>query len=115
MSTYEMFHSQLRSSADLAGVFESDGEVAYFYLYNTTHPEGHKVLGAIRVLSGNPDFKENEIAICWDKAEKKVGLRIRGQLWAAFDADTRAAYGGNYQVGSKPDIPPAIAAYFRII
>ena len=114
MST-QMFDSQLRSSADMAGVFESDGEVAYFYLYNTTQPERHKVLGAIRVLLGAPDFKENDIAICWDKSESKVGLRIRGQLWAVFDADTGAAYGGNYQVGGKADIPPAIATYFQII
>ncbi len=114
MST-QMFDSQLRSSADLAGVFESDGEVAYFYLYSTVQQEKHKVLGAIRVLSGVPDFEENDIAVSWDKAESKVGLRICGQLWAVFDTDTGAAYGGDYRAGGKADIPPEIATHFRII
>jgi len=113
MPTDEMFDSQLRSIGDLAGVFEFDGDVAYFYLYNTTQPEKKKVLGTIRVLAGTPDFEEEDVAICWDKTESKVGLRIRDKLWAVFDADTGAAYGGNYERGSEAKVPPPIAACFE--
>lgn len=113
MHTDEMFNSALRSVGDFAGVFEFDGDVAYFYLYDTTQPEQHKVLGAIHVLSGTPDFKEDEVAICWDRSETKVGLRIKGKLWAAFDADARKGYGGDYRAGGTAEIPPAIDASFR--
>jgi len=113
MPTDEMFDSQLRSGGDFAGVFEFDGDVAYFYLYDTTKPENEKVLGAIRVLTGTPDFEEDDVAIRWDKGEGNVGLLIRGELWAAFDAATRAAYGGNYHAGSRAEIPEEIAAYFE--
>ncbi len=113
MSTDEMFDSRLRATGDLAGVFEFDGDVAYFYLYSTAEPEQKKVLGAIRVLVGMPDFAEQDVAICWDNTESKVGLRIRGNLWAAFDADSGTAYGGNYHTGSSPEIPPSVAACFE--
>ena len=109
----EMFDSQLRSIGDFAGVFEFDGEVAYFYLYDTTKAEKEKTLGAIRVLTGTPDFEEEGVAICWDESEGKVGLLIQGKLWAAFDATTKAAYGGNYHAGSRAEIPTEITASFE--
>src|SRR5262245_45852274 len=113
MPADEIFDTQLRSTGDLAGVFEFDGDAAYFYLYDKTQPERKKVLGAIHILSGSADFEEEDIAICWDKTESKVGLRIRGQLWAAFDSDTGAAYGGNYRADNNAEIPPEIAASFE--
>lgn len=83
MPADEMFESQLRSRGDLAGVFEFGGEVVYFYRYSTIRLGKRKIRGAIHILSGAPDFREDDIAICWDQAESKVGLRIResfGQL-----------------------------------
>src|SRR5205823_6341887 len=100
MSIDEIFLSQIRSIGDLAGVFEFDGETGYFYLYEMANPEGKKIIGSIRVLAGMPDFEEEDVMICWDKTETRVGLHIRGQLWAAFDANVRAAYGGNYHARS---------------
>ena len=115
MATDEMFDSVLRSAGDFAGVFEFDGDVGYFYLYDTTQPEKNKILGAIRMFSGEaPDFKEDEVAICWDRTETKVGLRIKGDLWAAFDADSKIGYGGNYRAGGKAEIPSAIDVLFQI-
>jgi hypothetical protein len=112
MSTREMFDSQLRSDGALAGVFEFDGRTGYFYLYKIEKPQGKRVLGAIRVLSGIPNFGQEDIAICWDDSESKVGLRIRGELWAAFDASTGAGYGGGYSECGQAEIPLHIAAQF---
>jgi hypothetical protein len=112
MSTREMFDSQLRSDGALAGVFEFDGRTGYFYLYKIEEPQGKRVLGAIRVLSGIPNFDQKDIAICWDDSESKVGLRIRGELWAAFDASTGAGYGGGYNECGQAEIPLHIAARF---
>lgn len=108
MPTDEIFDSTLRSVGDFAGVFEFDGDVAYFYLYDTTKAAKEKVLGAIRVLTGTPDFEKDDIAICWDESEDRVGLLIRGRLWAAFDVATRAAYGGNYNAAGRAEIPREI-------
>lgn len=113
MDTEEMFDSVLRSVGDFAGVFEFDGDVAYFYLYDATQPEKQKVLAAIHMLSGTPDFNEDDVAISWDESETKVGLRIKGELWAVFDVDARKGYGGNYRAGGTAEIPPAIDALFR--
>src|SRR5436309_3053699 len=113
MAANEMFDSALRSTRDLAGVFEYDGEVGYFYLYEEQGDKDRKIRAAIRVLTGMPDFDEGDIAIRWDAAENKVGLFIRRQIWAAFDAKTGTKYGGNYRAGAEPDVPPEITYAFE--
>jgi hypothetical protein len=99
----EFFDSSVRSTGDLAGVFEYDGETSYFYLY-ATEEDAQKVLGAIHVLSGDPDFAECDIAIRWDESETKVGLFIREALWAIFD-NCGTKFGGDYRPGASPQIP----------
>ena len=69
MAENEMFDSAIRSTDDKAGVFEYDGETAYFYLYETKGNLGHKVVGAIHILTGMSDFKQKDVAIhieIWD-------------------------------------------------
>ena len=113
MSPNEMFDSAVSSGGDLAGVFEYDGETGYFYLYKPQHEENRKVVGAIQVLSGPPDFGEKDIVIRWDATESKVGLFIRGRLWAAFDSVTGHKYGGGYRATGKPAIPVEVADAFE--
>jgi hypothetical protein len=95
----EIFDSALRSHRDLAGVFEYDGETAYFYLYRTNNAESGEIIDAIHVFSGKPDFDENDITVSWDKREQLVGLFIHGQLWAAFSEPWPTKHGGNYVPG----------------
>ncbi|WP_437294750.1 DUF2251 domain-containing protein [Sorangium sp. So ce426] len=101
----EIFDSAVRPAGDLAGVFEYDGDTGYFYLYATGEGTGQKVLDAIHVLSGMPDFGETDISIRWDSEEQKVGLFIKGILWAVYDCARRAKYGGAYKSGGKPSLP----------
>ncbi len=84
MELEEMFDSSVRSAGDFAGVFEYDGETGYFYLYDMSREESQRVLAAIRVVGTKPDFDQDSIEIKWDKAERRVGLFIRGALWAAL-------------------------------
>ncbi len=114
MARDEMFDSSVRSSGDLAGVFEYDGETGYFYLYETDGGEAHKVLGAIHVLSGEPDFSEEDVAIQWDQASRRVGLFIREVLWAVFD-DNQTQYGGNYRPGAAPELPLDAGVWFGTV
>lgn len=102
MDADEIFESCVRTAGDLAGVFEHDGETGYFYLYEIGGGQDQKILGAIHMVSGRPGFSGEDISIRWDAAEKKVGLAIRGVLWAVFDAEQRSKYGGNYKVGAQP-------------
>jgi hypothetical protein len=74
----EIFDSSLRSAEDWAGVFEFDGTTAYFYLYNQAGEQEEKVAGAIHVLTGVPDFEQQDVLTRWDPTENKVGLFIRG-------------------------------------
>ena len=112
MAADELFESSTRSSGDLTGVFEHDGDVGYFYLYETAGGEGRKVIDAIRVLSGDSDFGQEDIAVRWDGTETRVALFIRNQAWAVFDTRTGAKYGGAYRVGSKIELPPEITDSF---
>ena len=114
MANNEIFHSGVRSRGDLAGVFEYDGETGYFYLYDTGKQRGHKILDAIHVISGELDFTDADVVIRWDRPEQKVGLFIRGKLWAAFDGRHRLKYGGNYRFGAQPNLPPEETQNFAL-
>lgn len=96
-----MLLSASRSADDFSGVFEFDGETAYFYLWRH-RPQ--QVVSAIHVVSGKLPFVESEARIVWNTDEKKVGLVIRDQLWAVFDVSTGRADGGNYQEGARPPL-----------
>lgn len=107
----EMFESLLRANGDLAGVFEFDGETSYFYLFENDERD-QKVVGAIHILSGPPDFDQSDITIRWSEEEDLVGLFIKGRLWAAFDEDRRK-HGGNYQPGEHPVLPEEVMRAFK--
>lgn len=108
-----IFESTPRSSNDLAGVFEYDGETGYFYLYRTSAIAGQKVVGAIPIFDGEPDFEEGELTVRWDAEEQLVALLIAGQTWAAFHAASGAAYGGNYRRGGTPIVPQEVRKAFE--
>jgi hypothetical protein len=108
----EMFVSASRSAGDLSGVFEYDGETGYFYQYDQSRKGGQRVAGAIHIFSGNPNFTASDVEVRWTDDEEKVGLFIRGELWAAFCGEERV--GGNYRAGGKPDIPNSIVAAFGV-
>jgi hypothetical protein len=108
----EIFDSSVRSLGDLGGVFEYDGETAYFYLLDHQRAEGQTVVDAIHITSKQPDFGKDDVRVEWDTSETKVGLLIKRELWAAFEADGKK-YGGNYQPGARPNIPDAVAESFR--
>ena len=113
MATDSIFESTTRSRNDLAGVFEYDGESGCFYLYRTTATAGQKVVGAIPIFSGDPDFDESELAIRWDAEETLVALIIAGEAWAAFDARSGATYGGEYRKGGTPRLPREVRDAFE--
>jgi hypothetical protein len=108
----EMWVSLTRPAGDLAGIFESDSETGYFYLYKVSGEKCQKVIDAIHIISGMPDFEEEDIEVRWSTDENIVGLFIRSQLWAAFDSKTIKKYGGNYKRNTLPIIPPEISGVF---
>ncbi len=84
----------------MAGVFEADDETSYFYLYKFGNEPNKRIVSAIRIFSGNPDFTEADVDIRWFDDENKVGLLIRQELWAYFDIVS-----GGQQVGLYPSKP----------
>ena len=107
----DIFDSAIRRKGDLAGVFEyeeTDGPpnaTAYFYLYEVNGQVAGPIIGAIHIRSGAWAITEADIAIKWDKDEKRVGLFIFGTLSAAFDVATGAKYGGGYGKDFQLNIP----------
>ena len=100
----KIFESGVRAAGDLAGVFEHDGEAGFFYLYRMGD-ENDRVLGAIHILTGRPDFSAEDLEIRWTADDVKVGLFIRGELWAVFDSDQGTKYGDNYRPRAHPELP----------
>ena len=86
----EIYESEARSAGDLAGIFEFDGEVSYFYLYSIGPNDSLKTVATLWIGNGDPDFKATDVTIRWDPREEFVGLFIRDQLRAAFDAAANA-------------------------
>lgn len=107
------FESSVRSTGDLAGVFEFDGETAYFYLYDLAAVEGKKVVGAIRIALAPLRFGEAESEIAWAKDERFVGLFIKDQLCAAFDAETRNAFGAESDAQGFSGLPEFVLKSFE--
>jgi hypothetical protein len=107
----EIFESAVRSTGDLAGVFEYDGDTCYFYLY-LPRADTNKIRATIYVCNGCADLKAQDILIRWSEEEQMVGLFIQGVLWAAFDVGSSLGFGGKYSSGGRPSVPPQIAAVF---
>lgn len=108
----EIVESAARSAGDVAGVFEFDGETSYFYLFKAQGGEGKKVLDSIRITSGVPDFAADDVAVRWDSSEQKVGLFLRGVLWALFDTRLKSKHGGDYSPTSRPEFGASIGDGF---
>lgn len=112
MDNEDMFDSQVRSSGDLAGVFEFDGETGYFYLYDSHAPDNRKVMATIHIITGKPEFSIDDLRIQWDASENWVALFIGNQLWAVFDSVSKIGYGGNYVRKGISTVPPNITNIF---
>lgn len=102
----EIFESAIRDDGEFGAFFEYDGETGYFYLYDMNAEDGRKVVDAIHIFSGEPDFEAEDVSVRWDNSQHRVGLILCSVLWAVFDVSTGARYGGNYGTGAKPRIPP---------
>jgi hypothetical protein len=110
----EIFESAVRSGGDLAGVFEFDGEVGYFYLYKTEEKQGNKIVDSIGILLNTPIYPLQSVAVEWDLNEENVGLVIDGILWAIFDCANGKKYGSTYSKNTKPNLPTeVIRGFFR--
>jgi hypothetical protein len=102
---HDVFLSAVRQNGDLAGVFEYDGDTAYFYLFDVLHGEGKRILAAIHVLTGQLQMDASDILIRWDDSEERVGLFLAGRLWAIFNCVTGEKFGGDFRANGNPDIP----------
>ena len=110
----DIFDSVVRSTGDLAGVLESDEETTYFYLYEIGLDGSNKILGAIRVASETLNLQQSDLSIRWDANEQKVGLFVKGVLWAVFDHGSKAKFGGDYGPEASPNVPQEAASGFSI-
>ncbi len=104
----EIFESSLRSAGDLAGVFECDGATSYFYLYRVDERSGNKVLDAIKVGVGKPEYTSSDVEVRWSPDENLVFVRIAGSVAAVFDCVRGKKYGGDFVVGVAPELPPEL-------
>src|SRR4051812_13869795 len=101
----ELFESAVREAGDLAGIFEHDGSVAYFYLYAVGDGQPTKILDQIRVFSGTAFISQSDVDVRWDATEQRVGLFLRGVQWAVFNCFHKTRFGGGYRPGERPEIP----------
>jgi hypothetical protein len=108
----EIFESALRSSGDIAGVFEFDGQTSYFYLYRIDASAGNKVIDAIRISEGGQSSAPIDVSVRWSGDENIVGLQIGDQIWAYFDCLGAKQSGSMYLRGGQTQVPLDIRMKF---
>jgi hypothetical protein len=109
----EIFDSAVRTSGDLAGVFEFDGDTSYFYLYRPEAEEGKKVADTIKVGVGDAFFSQSDVEVFWSSDESLVCLQITGRLAAVFDCIEGKKYGDIFSPSSELKLPPSVADRLR--
>jgi hypothetical protein len=85
--------------------FEVEDGVGWFYLYDDNRAKTQKIATALKVCSPGHGLKGKDIKLVWDKSGVKVGLQLRGSVWAVFDAKTRKSYCSHYTPHGKPSLP----------
>ncbi len=75
----EMFVTASRCGGDLAGVFEYTEGAGYFYLYRPAGKDRERILGAIHVCSGAPDFAEPDLLALPPGSAQPPHPRLRGR------------------------------------
>jgi hypothetical protein len=91
----EIFESAMRSAGDLAGVFEFDGEVSYFYLYRVSALSGNEILDAMKISVADSAIELGDVRVRWSADEKLVFLVVKDQPCAVFDCEHNEKYGGD--------------------
>lgn len=87
----DVFVAEEREPGGLAGVFEYDGETAYFYIYDRARPSGKQIIAASHIKSGTWDLREEDVEIRWSSHGNEVHLFVRAEIRAAFDIRTGRA------------------------
>jgi hypothetical protein len=98
----DIFVDGMNSQGTYAGAFEADDAVSWFYLHDLSAEPGGKIVGAVQVYRGVPDFVESDVQIRWYDDETKVGVFIKGQLGAHFDLVSGWGLPGSYS-GGRPN------------
>ena len=92
----DIFVDQLNAAGNLAGVLEADDRGAYFYLYMPHAETGGRIVGAVQVYAGAPNYTASDVVVRWFDKESKVGVFIKGELGAYFDIVAGWGYPGTY-------------------
>jgi hypothetical protein len=108
----DVFKQLTRSTGDLAGIFEFEDDVGYFYLYSVEGKEGQKVLDQIFICDADSNLSEEDFSVRWSLDEQVVGLFIRGVLWACFDTSAKRKFGCSYSPGGQPNVPAEFSVAF---
>jgi hypothetical protein len=92
--------------SSFSGVFEDDGDTAYFYAYDRATSD-QPILDAVHiydVANVVDQDKQSKASITWSPDGLKAGLLINERLFALLDFDTRKAY-------SRSNFPPPGGAW----
>lgn len=98
----DIFVDTLNADRTFAGVFEADDTVSYFYLCSLTEGPNGRIIGAVQVYRGLPNFAESEVVVRWFDNETKVGVFIKGELGAYLDLVSGWGYPGTYSRHQPP-------------
>ena len=86
--------------------FEEEEGVGWFYLFDDRREETKKIVTALKICSRGHGLKGKDLKLVWDKTGIKVGLQIRGEVWAVFDTRTLKSHSSRYTPDGEPGLPP---------
>ncbi len=88
--------------ADLAGVFEDDGETGYLYLYEEN---GRGIISHLHIYSRSSKLNvgEDDVTVVWSAGGRKCGVVIWGGMRGIIDLETHQQMTTDFV---SPDSPP---------
>jgi hypothetical protein len=92
----DIFAESTNSARTYSAFFEADDDVGWLYL--AVNPDGpdSKVIGAVQIMRGPPDFTDSDVDVRWNEDETKAGLFIRSKLYGYFDLNLGRGIPGTY-------------------
>jgi hypothetical protein len=86
----EIYDSSIRPCGDIAGVFEFDGVVSYFYICNVNSSGDPTIRNSVLVDVDRRQISTSQIKIVWASDYTIVGLKILSEYYEAFECETGA-------------------------
>ena len=96
----DIFAESANTTRTYSAFFEADDVVGWYYLVMKPDEPDSKIICAMQIMHGIPDFAESDLDVRWTDDDMKVGVFIKSKLYGYYDLNSWRSVPGIYP--SKP-------------